>query len=74
MARQRLKVETDLTDEDMTNKKMKTPAQIEKMLGKNREVATVLGPLITEESTGVKLVPEDAKGIAAKSEALEDFA
>ena len=57
--------------EDIFEKKMKTPAKIEKVLGKAN--AGDLAELITSESSGNVLAPESDKRPAIKADAADDF-
>lgn len=59
-----------LEADDLFEKKIKTPAAIEKLLGKKN---VELGPLVVAASSGLVLVPESDKRPAAKLDAKSEF-
>lgn len=58
----------DLFGDDLFTKKLKTPAQLEKIIGK-KEIAS----MVEKPNTGTQLVPEKDKRPAVLPTAIEDF-
>lgn len=71
-----LTLETELSDDDfdecLTPRKLKSPAQLEKALGKTR-YEKFAAPLVTKQSSGHTLVPESDKRPPAQLAAPDDF-
>jgi len=62
----------DLVDEDeMYNKKILSPAQMEKVLPKEKK--KIIETLVSKESSGYKLVHNSVKGVAAAINPKDDF-
>lgn len=68
-----LATQHDLGDEDIFEKKMRSPTEIEKLMpGSNKEKrAAVLAPMTTKQSSGAVLVPATDKRPAIKSDGSE---
>ena len=68
-----LKVKYDLGDDEIYERKMKSPAEMEKLMpGKNKDVRSkMIAPLVTKQSSGVVLVPATDKRPAAKTDGSE---
>lgn len=70
-----LQVDLGLSDEDIFERKMRSPAQLERHFpGKNKVArAEAMAGLITKESSGTNLVPVSDPRPAVKVEASEEF-
>lgn len=70
-AREFLEVALGLEENDIFAKKMKSPAQLEKLIGKNSKHD--INSLIVSRSSGTNLVPEEDKRPAVRVDATTDF-
>lgn len=68
-----LKIKYDLSEDEIYEREMKSPAELEKLMpGKNKEArAKVLAPFVTKQSSGVVLVPVTDKRPPIKSDGSE---
>lgn len=62
-----------LKESDLYERKLKSPAQMEKVLKSKTEREAILSPLISWVSSGMTLVPESDKRPIAVSTPLDDF-
>lgn len=68
-----IKQKFDLKDEDVFVKTFKSPAQIEKLFGKDKSKKEKLGSFVVSQSSGTVLVPESDNRPPALTSASDDF-